>query len=116
MDDHITISEREMSGICVLDLSGRIDASTSPEVEVALGHKMNTGVKTMILNLTNLGYISSSGLRVILAALKKVKQTGGMIVLADLQPGPAEVFKMTGFDRLFPIYDSVEKATEGLKK
>jgi len=112
MEDHLTINEREISGITIFDISGRIDAATSSQMEGELGKKINAGVITFILNMGDLSYISSSGLRVILSALKKVKAGGGIIALADLQPGPGEVFKMTGFDRIFPICGTVEQALE----
>ncbi|HOW04551.1 STAS domain-containing protein [Methanospirillum hungatei] len=115
MEDHLSIQEREISGITILDISGRIDAATSSHIEGELGKKIDTGVTTLILNMKDLSYISSSGLRVILAALKRVKAEEGTIALAALQPGPGEVFKMTGFDRLFPISPSVEQAVEKLK-
>ncbi|HOJ95747.1 MAG TPA: STAS domain-containing protein [Methanospirillum sp.] len=114
MEDQLIIQERQSSGITILDISGRIDAATSSLIEEELGKKIDSGVSTLILNMKDLQYISSSGLRVILAALKRVKTKGGIIALADLQPGPGEVFKMTGFDRLFPISASVEQALEKL--
>ncbi len=116
MEDQLTIQERQNSAITILDISGRIDAATSSQIEEELGKKLDTGVTTLILNMKDLNYISSSGLRVILAALKRVKAKGGTIALADLQPGPGEVFKMTGFDRLFPISASVEQALEKLNQ
>ena len=112
MEGSLEITEREMSGIMILDISGRVDAATSSKMEEELGKRIEAGVVKIILNMGNLNYISSSGLRVILASLKKVKGAGGMIALVDLQPGPAEVFKMTGFDRLFPISGTVEGAVE----
>ena len=115
MEDHLSIQEREISGVAILDITGRIDAATSALIEGELGKKIDAGVTTLILNMKDLSYISSSGLRVILAALKRVKTGGGIIALAELQPGPGEVFKMTGFDRLFPISSSVEQAVEKLK-
>ena len=111
MSEQITIQIREVSGITVLDLAGRIDAATSPVIEKELSRIIDSGEKNLILNMTELVYISSSGLRVVLAALKRVKPTGGQIVLSGMQPGPGEVFKMTGFDRLFPICGSVDEAS-----
>ncbi|PWR70310.1 STAS domain-containing protein [Methanospirillum stamsii] len=112
MECNLNITEREISGITILDISGRVDAATSSKMEEELTKKVDAGVINIIMNMENLSYISSSGLRVILASLKKVKSAGGKIALLQLQPGPAEVFKMTGFDRLFPICSSMEGAVE----
>lgn len=115
MEGNLEITERELSGIIILDIAGRVDAATSSKLDDELSKKIDAGVIKVIMNMENLSYISSSGLRVILAGLKKVKSAGGVIALTGLQPGPAEVFKMTGFDRLFPISDSVDKALEQLR-
>lgn len=108
----LEITERQMSAITILDISGRVDAATSSKMEEEICKKTDSGTINLILNMEDLSYISSSGLRVILASLKKVKSAGGKIALVKLQSGPAEVFKMTGFDRLFPICDSIDKAVE----
>ncbi|NLW77605.1 MAG: STAS domain-containing protein [Methanomicrobiales archaeon] len=115
MEGNLAVSEREVSGVTILDISGRIDAATSSQIEGELGKKIDSGVTSMVLNMSDLSYISSSGLRVILAALKRVKSCGGIIALSSLQAGPGEVFKMTGFDRLFPICSSVDQAIEKLQ-
>ncbi|NLV27725.1 MAG: STAS domain-containing protein [Methanomicrobiales archaeon] len=112
MDSNLEITDRIQAGIIILDISGRVDAATSSKMEEELGKKVDSGAINIILNLKDLSYISSSGLRVILASLKKVKSSGGKIALVSLQPGPAEVFKMTGFDRLFPICDTIDGALE----
>jgi anti-sigma B factor antagonist len=52
---------------------------------------------------------------VILASLKRLRHDGGELALASLQPAPMEVIKMTGFDRLFSLYDTPEQAIEKLK-
>ena len=110
MDERIQISGHEINGILIMDLSGKIDSVSSNDFEKDLKSRIDAGIAKIILNMGNVTYISSSGLRIVLAALKRVKQSGGMIVLVDLQPGPEEVFKMTGFDRLFPVYRNLDDA------
>jgi len=110
MDEHLQISVREFEGILLVDLSGKIDAVSSDYYEGELKNRIDSGIKNIILNMAQLSYISSSGLRILLIASKRLKQTGGMIVLADMQPGPAGVFKMTGFDRLFPVFGTMDEA------
>jgi anti-sigma B factor antagonist len=64
----------------------------------------------LVINLEHLEYISSSGLRVLLAGIKRVKKEQGDIRLACLQPYVQEVFDIAGFTQLFQIFDREEDA------
>ena len=64
----------------------------------------------LVLNLKELEYISSSGLRVLLAALKRATKRQGDVRLACLQPSVKDVFNIAGFTQLFKIYDEEEDA------
>ena len=64
----------------------------------------------MIIEFKDLDYISSAGLRVILKATKALKREEGRIMLCDMQDYVKEVFEISGFTAIIPIYDSVEAA------
>jgi anti-sigma B factor antagonist len=115
MDETKQFSVDELGGILIISISGKIDASSSDYYEEELKTRIDSGIKKIILNMAQLSYISSAGLRTILVAQKRIKQSGGIIVLTDMQSGPADVFKMTGFDRLFPVFDSVDDAINFIK-
>lgn len=82
-------------------LEGRLDTTTSPEFENKIKEEL-AGVKTLILDLKNLKYISSSGLRVILTAQKNMNQLGEM-KLINVSEMVMEVFEMTGFSNILTI-------------
>lgn len=90
-----------------VDLRGRLDSQTSPKVEqelkLIIGEK---GFYRLIVNLTEVDYISSSGLKVLVSAWRLARQHAGDVILTDLQPRIREVFEMIGFDMMFHIYDS----------
>ena len=69
----------------------------------------------LVLSLEKLEYISSSGLRVFLAALKKVRKQQGDIELACLKPYIKQVFDIAGFTQLFVILDTEEAAVNNFK-
>lgn len=115
MSELLTVTTWDSDDIRVVNVAGRMDAATSREVEVALTSMIEGGAKKVIFNATDLSYISSSGLRVILASLKKIRQSGGELSLAAMQQAPLEVIKMTGFDRIFTIYETVQQATDHMK-
>ena len=107
MSPVLTIAERRQGAADILSLKGRMDATTSPEAEAHLTHLLDGGSRIIIVDLADLEYISSAGLRVLLAALKRLKQSGGELRLASLQPEIRKVFEIAGFHRLFPLYPGV---------
>ncbi|MBR3157687.1 MAG: STAS domain-containing protein [Atopobiaceae bacterium] len=82
-------------GTLVASISGRINTATAPQFEKELIPALD-GVEELILDMTDLLYISSAGLRVILTAQKVMARQGNM-VLRNLKPEVYEVFEMTGF-------------------
>ena len=71
---------------------------------------MDQGEKVVIVDFAGLDYISSAGLRSILSASKKLKGKEGSILLASLKDIVKEVFEISGFSTILPIYESVEIA------
>jgi anti-sigma B factor antagonist len=114
MSELLSINTRTSGGVTIVDVSGRMDAATSHEVETSLNTLFEQGIRKIVFNGASLTYISSSGLRVILSSLKKLRQDGGEMALAALQPAPLEVIRMTGFDRIFSIFDTPEQAVSSL--
>ena len=82
-------------------LNGRLDTTTAPMLEQELLQSWND-ISTLILDLKELDYISSAGLRVILAAQKQMLKQGSMI-LRNLSDNVREVFEMTGFADIMTI-------------
>lgn len=112
--DTLAITERDEEGFVVVAFRGRLDAATSSEAEKCLSHLIGEGHRNLIIGLGDLDYISSSGLRVMLAALKRLKQEEGSLSIAGISPGVRQVFVMAGFDRIFKIYDDENDAIDVL--
>jgi len=104
------IREIKLGNVFVLSLSGRLDAYNATEVDKKLEPLIDAGQSHLVIDLKNLEYISSSGLRVFLSALKKVKKLEGDIKLCCMQPFIKEVFDIAGFSQLFNIFDTTEEA------
>ncbi|NCW26835.1 MAG: anti-sigma factor antagonist [Verrucomicrobia bacterium] len=90
----------------VVQLQGKVDATSAPGVEQALIGVIDKGEKKLVLDCASLDFISSAGLRSLLLAVKKMKAAGGVISLAALQPHVKEVFDISGFSALFTIHSS----------
>lgn len=102
--------EKKLDNVNILSLSGRLDAYSATEVEKKLDSLIDAGQPRLVIDLEKLEYISSSGLRVFLSALKKTKKQQGDIKLACMKPFIKEVFDIAGFSQLFNIFDTREAA------
>ena len=100
----------------VLTISGRMDAVTAPEIEKGLSALVDGGEKRLIIDLKDLEYISSAGLRSLLVLAKRLKREEGNMVFTNLQGHVMEVFKISGFYSLFTVFNSVDDALGWLKK
>lgn len=110
------ILETKKKNVNIVSLSGRLDAYSANELEKKLGSLIEAAQVRLAVNLEQVEYISSSGLRVLLAALKKVRKQQGDIKLACLQPYVKEVFDIAGFTQLFNILDTEEAAVDSFEK
>ncbi|MCI8478562.1 MAG: STAS domain-containing protein [Oscillospiraceae bacterium] len=97
----MTIAPNRQGDTLTLTLDGRLDTNTSPELDAALKASLD-GVKLLILDLKDLVYLSSAGLRVILAAQKKMNRQG-RLVIRHVCATIMEVFEVTGFSDILTI-------------
>jgi anti-sigma B factor antagonist len=110
MSGNLEINERHEGDVAIVSLKGRLDAASSQEAEQRMGGLIDAGNRSILVNLGDLDYISSSGLRVLLASLKRLKKTGGDLRIACPKPAVRDVFTMAGFHRIFAIHDDEASA------
>ena len=102
---------REKNAV-IITVKGRMDAVSAPDFEKKLGDWIDEGEKNFIVDLGELDYISSAGLRSILATAKKLKAVNGQLLLSALKDVVKEVFDISGFSSIIPIHETVEAALE----
>lgn len=85
-----------------LQVFGRMDSSTAPQLQECVDSKLD-GVSDLHIDLNNLEYISSAGLRVLLSAGKKMEAAEGNMVITGANEEVREAFKITGFDTILQI-------------
>jgi len=100
---NVTIDKKENK--IRLTISGRIDTTSSSQFEGYLQPAFAESSKDIELDCTDLTYISSSGLRVFITLLKRVKSSGGTLKLQHMNKDIYDVFRTTGFNKLFVIED-----------
>lgn len=94
----------------VLDLKGELDAHTASELEAALQKCQTDGNNKIVVNGAYLQYISSAGLGVFMAYIEEIREHGGDIKIAALQPRVFNVFDLLGFPMLFDIVETEDEA------
>ncbi|MBZ0279679.1 MAG: STAS domain-containing protein [Anaerolineae bacterium] len=104
---NINISNQK--NITLVEVSGRIDSSNANQLGEALSSQIDDGHKQMVLDLAQVDYMSSAGLREIVSALKKVRGSGDLR-LAQPSVRVREVLEMAGLDTIFQIFESQDKA------
>ncbi len=83
-------------------LSGRLDTATAPQLEDSLNQALE-GVRELVFDFNGLQYISSAGLRLMLASQKKMSAAGGSMKLVGVNDVVREVFEVTGFTKILSI-------------
>ena len=109
------INVTEQDGITILELAGRMDATTTPEFVSAAQKLMTAGKKQLLVDMAQLEYISSAGLRGILGLVKALKKTAGRLAFCSLQPMAAEVFRISGFNAMLTVCDTRQEALKALQ-
>lgn len=95
---------------------GRLDAVGAPVLEKEMQKQLALGRRRLLVDMSDVSYISSNGFRVLLGALKAAQQNGGSLRVCCLNSRMAEIFEMAGFDQVFDIYGTraaAERALEG---
>ena len=107
---NFSVGFRSNGDVQVLALQGELDAHTASELEAAIQKCKEEQRYQIVINGENLQYISSAGLGVFMAYIEEVREEGGDIKIAALQPKVYNVFDLLGFPMLFDIVDTEEEA------
>ncbi len=107
----MSVSCRPMDGdIWLVSPQGRLDQSLNPELEQSFNELLNGGHQRFIIDLTEVSYVNSGGLRCLVTAWRRSRSHGGDLILVGLNSRLEEIFSLVGFDRVFPIYTGIEDA------
>jgi anti-anti-sigma factor len=108
------LSYEKNGDIQIVAIKGRIDGSNAKELENALRAGLGQPSQKAVLDFQDVGYISSAGLRVVLALAKQLEDASGELVLCALRPEVFEVFKICGFDDILSLAGHREAALKTL--
>lgn len=109
----MTISCSQIEGKVVVHVAGRMDAENAAQLEGQCESCIAEGNIGLIVDLGELSYVSSMGLRSFVKIAQKLKSKGGELRICRLTGLVRQVFEITRLNQVFPIYDSVESAVTG---
>ncbi|MBR0518367.1 STAS domain-containing protein [bacterium] len=111
----IKVDVKEGEGCNILNVCGDVDVYTSPKVKESINALIEKEIYNIVVNLEDVRYVDSTGLGVLIGALKKVKEHNGNIVLVCTNPQIKKIFQITGLVKIFSIFANSEDAIEALK-
>ena len=109
----MNITTREVDTVTVVSFEGNLDTNTAPEAEHRLNDLISGGASKILVDFGALNYISSAGLRVLLATAKKLGAGGGKLRLHSLNETVREVFDMSGFSTILQVFEGEDEAMAG---
>jgi anti-anti-sigma factor len=109
------INIRESGEIRIIDLKGRLDTGTSPAAESAINKILDDGCQKLAINLAGTDYISSSGLRVLLATAKKMSAMKGKFKICQPNDVVREILDISGFSTILDVRGTEDEALSELQ-
>ncbi len=107
----MAVNIKESSNAAIVEIKGKlIDGSLAEEVKNKLRSLIDKGQKNVVVDLSGVDYISSSGFALLISGLKSTREKGGDMKLANVSSKAGELLSTTKLDHVFEEYDTVEKA------
>lgn len=104
MENEVKIKQEQKDKVLILRLSGRLDAVTSPPMEQQVGDLITEkNTYYLLMDFSGISYLSSAGMRMLLATTKRIKALGGKFVLCNVSDNVLDVLKMSGFDTVIEL-------------
>lgn len=106
------IKQEKKGEVVIIGLVGRLDANTAGQLEKKILPLIDEGEKKLLIDFSELEYISSAGLRLLLLTAKKLKNIKGKIVLCSMKEYIKEIFEIAGFTPIFTIRENQDEAVK----
>jgi len=104
------VNIKQMNRVDLVEVDGRVDSSTAGELGAAINERINKGALNLVVDLAKVDYMSSGGLRELVAGLKRVKKDGGDLRLCSPSSRVREVLELAGLHTIFQIFDDQVRA------
>ena len=104
------ITTTKVQGCTLITVEGELDIHTAPGLGQAISELVQEGVYDLVIDLTTLEFLDSTGLGVLVGGLKRVRAHDGSLQLVCTQERILKIFRITGLTKVFPIHSSVDEA------
>ncbi|MCB1118292.1 MAG: STAS domain-containing protein [Chlamydiia bacterium] len=112
MSNGIKFELEEKGHVSLFRLEGRLDATSSPQLEIKLQEKVDAGQKNILLDFGRVDYLSSAGMRLLLSMTRRLKGDGGQLAVCSLNDDVMEIIKVAGFERILNIHPTETTALD----
>jgi anti-sigma B factor antagonist len=106
----LSLATRVVAEHTVLEVGGEVDVYTAPRLRQLLLEVTESGARHVVVDLGRVDFLDSTGLGVLVGALKRLRAAGGTFGLVCSREPLLKIFRITALDQVFPLYDSVESA------
>ena len=103
------LSERRQEAL-IISFSGDLDAQTAGQAHAFIDGQLDGSQQQVVVDLSQVGFMSSAGIRVLLDLLRKNRRMGGDLCLAATQPGVQRTLELAGMERVLEVYPTVDEA------
>jgi anti-sigma B factor antagonist len=111
--DQITTSVAHRAGVAVVSIGGEIDLSTAPAFEAAINGALDDDPPVVVIELSDVSFLASVGLRVLVAAHEKVSKSAQLAIVAN-SPATSRPIQLTGLDKIMSMYPTLDDALTAL--
>jgi anti-sigma B factor antagonist len=109
----LSIETNNVGDAVVVQVGGEVDVFTAPQLREALVAAVDGSSRNVVVDLQGVDFLDSTGLGVLVAGLKRVRQHGGELSLVCTREHILKILDITGLVKVLKVYDSVEAATAG---
>jgi anti-sigma B factor antagonist len=108
----LEIRTQQDGSTCTLALEGEVDVYTAPRLKEELVTIIEGGCEHIIVDLEHVSFIDSSGLGVLVGALRRARERDGAVRIVCTRENILKIFRITGLDKVFPIFSDVSEASD----
>jgi len=106
----LDIRTERNDGMCVVALDGEVDVYTAPRLKEELVAAIEGGCSNVVVDMESVGFIDSSGLGVLVSALRRARERDGAVRIVCTRDNILKIFRITGLDKVFPIFSDATEA------
>ena len=108
------LNEIKDNGVTVLTVDGNLDGEGTQDLEDKVVALLENGTDKLLFDFSGLDYINSSGLRVLVLAYQRLKKSSGTVAICGIKDYIQEVFEVSGYDKIFPLYPDKTAALDAM--